>query len=186
MTFNGFEPHRAHQRNQTLRPISRILPKSMSWHIDCRYPPLSGRAPTLLLSLMVDVAYPLVRHAISSATDHSRSRGVCFHRRGFVTGLGFPWHHGGSTLLQRCSRSDGRTSLKRNPGDSKGAWDNSAGGRRPTASRSRSARAETETKKLSDQITTLTERLDALQQSVANLPAASTHAATTGLQAKPR
>ena len=44
----------------------------------------------------------------------------------------------------------------------------------------------TETKKLSEQITTLTERLDALQQSVANLPAASTHAATTGLQAKPR
>jgi hypothetical protein len=45
---------------------------------------------------------------------------------------------------------------------------------------------QTETKKLSDQITTLTERLDALQLSVANLPAASTHAATTGLQAKPR
>ena len=44
----------------------------------------------------------------------------------------------------------------------------------------------TETKKLSEQITTLTERLDALQQSVANLPAASTHAVTTGLQAKPR
>ena len=45
---------------------------------------------------------------------------------------------------------------------------------------------QTETKKLSEQITTLTERLDALQQSVANLPAASPHAATTGLQAKPR
>ena len=44
----------------------------------------------------------------------------------------------------------------------------------------------TETKKLSEQITTLTVRLDALQQSVANLPAASTHSATTGLQAKPR
>jgi uncharacterized coiled-coil protein SlyX len=45
---------------------------------------------------------------------------------------------------------------------------------------------QTETKKLSEQMTTLTKRLDALQQSVANLPAASTHAATTGLQAKPR
>jgi septal ring factor EnvC (AmiA/AmiB activator) len=45
---------------------------------------------------------------------------------------------------------------------------------------------QTETKKLSEQITTLTERLDALQQSLANLPAASTHAAATGLQAKPR
>jgi uncharacterized coiled-coil protein SlyX len=42
-----------------------------------------------------------------------------------------------------------------------------------------------ETKKLSEQITTLTERLDALQQSVAN-PPASTHAATTGPQTKPR
>jgi uncharacterized coiled-coil protein SlyX len=39
---------------------------------------------------------------------------------------------------------------------------------------------QTETKKLSDQITTLTERLNALQ------PAASTNAATTGLQARPR
>jgi uncharacterized coiled-coil protein SlyX len=45
---------------------------------------------------------------------------------------------------------------------------------------------QTETKKLSEQITTLTERLDALQQSVANPPAASARAATTGLQAKPR
>ena len=45
---------------------------------------------------------------------------------------------------------------------------------------------KTETKKLSEQITTLTERLDALQQSVANLPAASTHAATTSGQARPR
>jgi uncharacterized coiled-coil protein SlyX len=45
---------------------------------------------------------------------------------------------------------------------------------------------QTETKKLSEQITTLTERLDALQQSVANLPAASTHPATTGPQARPR
>jgi uncharacterized coiled-coil protein SlyX len=45
---------------------------------------------------------------------------------------------------------------------------------------------QTETKKLSEQITTLTGRLDALQQSVANLPAASTHPATTGLQARPR
>jgi cell division septum initiation protein DivIVA len=45
---------------------------------------------------------------------------------------------------------------------------------------------QTETKKLSEQITTLTERLDALQQSVASPPAASTHAATTGLQARPR
>jgi hypothetical protein len=34
-----------------------------------------------------------------------------------------------------------------------------------------------ETKKLSDQITTLTEGLDALQQSVANIPAPPTHAA---------
>jgi uncharacterized coiled-coil protein SlyX len=42
-----------------------------------------------------------------------------------------------------------------------------------------------ETKKLSEQITTLTERLDAMQQSVAN-PPASTHAATTGPQTKPR
>ena len=45
---------------------------------------------------------------------------------------------------------------------------------------------QTETKKLSEQITTLTGRLDALQQSVANPPAASTHPATTGLQARPR
>ena len=45
---------------------------------------------------------------------------------------------------------------------------------------------QTETKKLSEQITTLTERLDALQQSVANLPAVSPHPATTGPQAKPR
>ena len=45
---------------------------------------------------------------------------------------------------------------------------------------------QTETKKLSEQITTLTERLDALQQSVANPPATSARAATTGLQAKPR
>ena len=43
-----------------------------------------------------------------------------------------------------------------------------------------------ETKRLSEQITTLTERLDALQQSVANPAAASTHAATTGPQMKPR
>ena len=43
-----------------------------------------------------------------------------------------------------------------------------------------------ETKKLSEQMTTLTKRLDALQQSVANLPAASTHAATTSGQARPR
>jgi uncharacterized coiled-coil protein SlyX len=42
-----------------------------------------------------------------------------------------------------------------------------------------------ETKKLAEQITTLTERLDALQQSVAN-PPASAHAATTGPQARPR
>jgi uncharacterized coiled-coil protein SlyX len=39
------------------------------------------------------------------------------------------------------------------------------------------ATQQTETKKLSEQITTLTERLDALQQSVANIPAPSTHAA---------
>jgi uncharacterized coiled-coil protein SlyX len=45
---------------------------------------------------------------------------------------------------------------------------------------------QTETKKLSEQMTTLTKRLDALQQSVANLPAASTHAATTSGQARPR
>jgi len=45
---------------------------------------------------------------------------------------------------------------------------------------------QTQTKRLSEQIKTLTERLDALQQSVASLPAASTHAATTGLQTKPR
>jgi hypothetical protein len=32
----------------------------------------------------------------------------------------------------------------------------------------------------------LTGRLDALQQSVANPPAASAHPATTGLQARPR
>jgi uncharacterized coiled-coil protein SlyX len=44
---------------------------------------------------------------------------------------------------------------------------------------------QTETKKLSEQITTLTERLDALQQSVAN-PPVSTRAVTTGSQAKPR
>ena len=43
-----------------------------------------------------------------------------------------------------------------------------------------------ETEKLSEQITTLTERLDALQQSVANPPAASAHPATTGLQPRPR
>jgi hypothetical protein len=42
-----------------------------------------------------------------------------------------------------------------------------------------------ETKKLAEQITALTERLDALQQSVGNTPA-STHAATTGPQARPR
>jgi septal ring factor EnvC (AmiA/AmiB activator) len=34
---------------------------------------------------------------------------------------------------------------------------------------------QTETKKLSEQLTTLTKRLDALQQSVANLPAAGCH-----------
>jgi uncharacterized coiled-coil protein SlyX len=45
---------------------------------------------------------------------------------------------------------------------------------------------QTETKKLSEQIATLTERLDALQQSVANPAAASTQAATTGPQTKPR
>jgi uncharacterized coiled-coil protein SlyX len=43
-----------------------------------------------------------------------------------------------------------------------------------------------ETKKLAEQITTLTERLDALQQTVANPPAVSTRAATTGPQTKPR
>ena len=48
------------------------------------------------------------------------------------------------------------------------------------------ATQQTETKKLSEQITALTERLDALQQSVANPAAASTHAATTGPQTKPR
>jgi septal ring factor EnvC (AmiA/AmiB activator) len=48
------------------------------------------------------------------------------------------------------------------------------------------ATQQAETKKLSEQITTLTERLDALQQSVANPAAASTHAATTGPQTKPR
>src|ERR1700732_1789672 len=80
------------------------------------------------------------RHAISSATDHSRCRGVCFHRRWFVTGSGVRWHHGGGALPQRCSRPNGRASLERNPGDSKGAWDNSAAGRRPTASRSRPTR----------------------------------------------
>jgi len=45
---------------------------------------------------------------------------------------------------------------------------------------------QTETRKLSEQMATLTKRLDALQQSVANLPAASTHAATTSGQARPR
>jgi hypothetical protein len=35
-------------------------------------------------------------------------------------------------------------------------------------------------------MTTLTKRLEALQQSVANLPAASTHGATTSGQARPR
>jgi cell division septum initiation protein DivIVA len=50
----------------------------------------------------------------------------------------------------------------------------------------RLATQQTETKKLSEQITTLTERLDALQQSVASPAAASTRAATTGLQTKPR
>jgi len=46
---------------------------------------------------------------------------------------------------------------------------------------------QTETKKLSEHIATLTERLDALQQSVANPAAVSTHAATTaGPQTKPR
>jgi uncharacterized coiled-coil protein SlyX len=45
---------------------------------------------------------------------------------------------------------------------------------------------QTETKKLSEQMTTLTKRLDALQQSVANLPVASTHGATTSGQARPR
>jgi uncharacterized coiled-coil protein SlyX len=43
-----------------------------------------------------------------------------------------------------------------------------------------------ETKKLAEQIATLTERLDALQQTVANPPAVSTRAATTGPQTKPR
>jgi hypothetical protein len=47
------------------------------------------------------------RHAISSATDHSHSRGVCFHHRWFVTGSGIRWHHGGSALLRRCSRPNG-------------------------------------------------------------------------------
>ncbi len=45
---------------------------------------------------------------------------------------------------------------------------------------------QTETRKLSEQMATLTKRLDALQQSVANLPAASTHTATTSGQARPR
>src|ERR1700730_18588002 len=79
-------------------------------------------------------------HALSSATDHPRSRGDCFHPRCFVTALGFRSHHGGRALAQRWPRPNGRASLKPNPGDGKGAWDNSAAGRRPTASRSRSAR----------------------------------------------
>ena len=39
------------------------------------------------------------------------------------------------------------------------------------------AMQKAETQKLSDQIAALTERFDALQQSIANLPAPSTHAA---------
>src|ERR1700737_2408064 len=45
---------------------------------------------------------------------------------------------------------------------------------------------QTETKKLSEQIATLTEKLDALQQSVANMPAPSTHAAAPAPPAKSR
>ncbi len=75
-------------------------------------------------------------HAISSAIDHSRRRGVCFDQLQVV--------------------------------------------------QDRLATQQTETKKLSEQITTLTERLDALQQSVASPAAASTRAATTGPQTKPR
>jgi uncharacterized coiled-coil protein SlyX len=44
---------------------------------------------------------------------------------------------------------------------------------------------QTETKKLSEHITTLTERLDAFQKSVAN-PPFSTRAVTTGSQTRPR
>jgi uncharacterized coiled-coil protein SlyX len=43
-----------------------------------------------------------------------------------------------------------------------------------------------ETKRLSDQIAALTERLDALQQSIANLPAPSTHAAGPASAPQPR
>src|ERR1700680_2013515 len=45
---------------------------------------------------------------------------------------------------------------------------------------------QTETKKLSEQIAALTEKLDALQQSVANMPAPSTHAAAPAPPAKSR
>jgi uncharacterized coiled-coil protein SlyX len=43
-----------------------------------------------------------------------------------------------------------------------------------------------ETKRLSDQIAALTERLDALQQSIANLPAPSTHAAGPASAPQPK
>jgi uncharacterized coiled-coil protein SlyX len=48
------------------------------------------------------------------------------------------------------------------------------------------AAQQAETKKLSEQIATLTGKLDALQQSVANMPAPSTHASTPGQQPKSR
>jgi uncharacterized coiled-coil protein SlyX len=48
------------------------------------------------------------------------------------------------------------------------------------------AAQQAETKKLSEQIAALTGKLDALQQSVANMPASSTHAFTPGQQPKSR
>ena len=48
------------------------------------------------------------------------------------------------------------------------------------------AAQQTEMKKLSNQMVTLSERLDALQQSVTNLPATSIHGATTSGQSRLR
>jgi uncharacterized coiled-coil protein SlyX len=108
-------------------------------------------------------------HVISSTTDHPGSRSVCFNRRWFIAALGFRWHHGGSALLQRCSRPNGRASLKRNPKDSKGLGiTQQQAVDQLQVVQDQLVAQKAETKKLSEQIAALTEKLNALQ--VASAP----------------
>jgi uncharacterized coiled-coil protein SlyX len=84
--------------------------------------------------------------------------------------VGLRWDQGGRAVSDRCVCPSARASFKRAPRDKvtqQQAID------QLQVVQDQLVAQQTETKKLSEQIATLTEKLDALQQSVANIPAPS-------------